>query len=63
MLNVVTTQAPTFLIGSSSYMQVIRTAIKSWMGRKLGKMESETVELAALEPLENSFRLIMGEML
>ena len=29
--NVVTTQAPSFFIGSSSFFQVTRTTIKAWM--------------------------------
>ena len=31
MNNVVTTLAPSFLIGSSSFLQVTRTTIKAWM--------------------------------
>ena len=56
-----TTLAPSFLIGSSLFMQVTRTTIKSRM--KLGKIGPGTYELAALERLENPHRLIMGEML
>ena len=54
MNNVVTTLAPSFLIGSSLFLQVTRTTIKSWMGFKLGKILPGTYELAALERLEKS---------
>ena len=33
-----TTLAPSFLIGSSFFLQVTRTTIKSWMGSKLGSI-------------------------
>ena len=48
------TLAPPFLIGSSSFLQVRRTAIKAWMGSKLGKIGPGSAELAALEGLEKS---------
>ena len=51
------------LIGSSSFFQAKRTPINSWIGLKFGQMGRLTVELAALELLENLHRLIMGEML
>ena len=47
-----TTLAPSFLIGSSLFLQVTRTTIKSRMGSKSGKIGSGTYELAALEGLE-----------
>ena len=49
-----TTLAPSFLIGSSLFLQVTRTTIKSWMGSKLGSILGRTYELAALERLEKS---------
>ena len=52
--NVVTTLAPSFLIGSSSFLQVTRTTVKSRMGSKFGQIRPWTVELAALERLEKS---------
>ena len=52
--NLVTTPAPSFLICSSLFLQVIRTIIKSRMGSKFGRIEPGTYELAALEPLEKS---------
>ena len=51
---VVTTLAPSFLIGSSSFLQATRTPIKSRMGSKLGSIKRRTYELAALERLEKS---------
>ena len=59
---VVTTLAPSFLIGSSSFLQATRTPIKSWMGLKFGQIRLWTYELAALERLKKN-RLIMDEML
>ena len=52
MYNVVTTLAPSFLIGSSSYLQVMRTSIRSRKSSKFGQIGSRTEELAALERLE-----------
>ena len=45
---------PSFLIGSSLFLQVTRTTIKSLMGSKLGSIRQRTYELAALERLEKS---------
>ena len=49
-----TTLAPPFLIGSSLFLQVTRTTIKSRMGSKFGKIGQGTYELAALERQEKS---------
>ena len=49
-----TTLTPSFLIGSSLYLQVMRTTIKSWMGTKLGSIQRRTYVLAALERFEKS---------
>ena len=49
-----TTLAPAFLIGSSLFLQVIRTAIKFQMILKFGRIGPRTYELAALERLEKS---------
>ena len=54
LYNVVTTLAPSFLIGSSSYLQVTRTSITSRTSSKLGQIGPMTAELAALERLEKS---------
>ena len=48
------TLAPTFLIGSSSFFHVTRTAIRSHMSTKFGKILPWTAELAALERLKKS---------
>ena len=49
--------------GSSLFLQVILTAIKSWMGLKFGKIGPRSAELANLERLKNLHRPIMGKML
>ena len=60
MNGVVTTLAPSFLIGSSSFLQATRTHIKSRMGSKLGSIGRRTYELAALERLEKSPKTYNG---
>ena len=57
------TLASSFLIGSSLFLQITRTTITSCMGSKFSKIRPGTYELAALEPLKNPHRLIMGEIL
>ena len=52
MDNVVTTLAPSFLIGSSSFLQVTRLIIKAKTGLKFGQIRPATVELADLECLK-----------
>ena len=47
-----TTLAPSFLIGFSSYLQVTRTSITSRTSSKIGQIGPWTAELAALERLE-----------
>ena len=54
MYNVVNTLAPLFLIGSSSFLQVRRTTIKSRQSLKFDQIGPRTAELAALERLEKS---------
>ena len=54
LYNVVSTLVPSFLIGSSSYLQVTRTSITSRTGLKFGQIGPRTAELAALERLEKS---------
>ena len=61
--NVMTTLAPSFLIGSSSFLQVTRTTIKTRTSSKFDQIGPWTAELAALEHLENPHRRIMGEIL
>ena len=52
--SLVTTLAPSFLIGSSSFLQVTSTTIKAWMGSKFVQIRPRIVELAALDRLEKS---------
>ena len=52
-----------FLIGSSSFLQVTRTTIKDWMSLNFGGILPLTAELAALERLKKSHRLIRGKIL
>ena len=63
MNSIVTTLAHSFLIGSSSFLQATSPPIKSRMGSKLGRIQSGTYELPAIERLKNPQKLIMGEML
>ena len=58
-----TTLAPSFLVGSSLFLQATRTPMKSRMGSKFGSIRRRTYELAALERLKNPHRLIMAETL
>ena len=50
----VNTLPPSFLIGSSSFLQVTRTTIKSWKSLKFDQIRPWAAELAALERLEKS---------
>ena len=50
--NLVSTLAPSFLIGSFSFLQVRRTTIKSWTSLKFGPFRTRTAELAVLEHLK-----------
>ena len=50
--NVVSTLAPSFLIGSSSYWQVTRTSITSRTSSEFGQIGPRTAELAALERMK-----------
>ena len=54
MNNVVTTLAPSFFIGSSSFLQATRKPIISRMGLKFSRIRPGTYELSALERLEKS---------
>ena len=56
------TIALSFLNGSSSFLQVRRTAIKSRMSSKFGTIRPWSAELAALERLKKSRRLIFGNV-
>ena len=48
-----TTLVPSFLDGSSSFLQVTRPTIKAQMSLNFGKIPLLTLELAALERLKN----------
>ena len=63
MYNVVNTLAHSFLIESSSFLQVRRTTIKSGLSSKFSLIGPCTAELASIERLKNSHRLTMGEKL
>ena len=52
--NLVATLAPSFLIGFSSLVQVIRTTIYAGMSSNFIKIETLIVEIGALECLEKS---------
>ena len=52
--NVVNTLGPLFLIGSSSYLQVMRTSITFRTSSKFGQIGPRTAEFAALGRLEKS---------
>ena len=50
-----TTLVPSFLNGSSLFLQVTRTAIKAWMSLNFEQIQQLTTELPALECLKNQF--------
>ena len=54
--------APSFLIRSSSYLQLTTTNI-SWTSLNLGQIRPRTAELAALERLEKSPKTYNGRNL
>ena len=57
--NLVSTLAPSFLIGLSSFLQVTRTTIKSRMSLKFGWIQPWTAELAALDQFKKSLNLLL----
>ena len=61
--NFVSTLAPSFLIGSSAYLQITRTSIISQTCLNFRQILPRTAELAALERLKKSHRLILGKIL
>ena len=52
---IVATLAPSILIGSSSFLEVTRIIIRSWMSSNFSQIRPWTAELAALECLKNHF--------
>ena len=57
------TLAPSFVIESSALLHVTWAAIKYRMSSNFGQIRLRSPELAALERLEKSHRLTIGEML
>ena len=54
MNNVVTTLAPSFWIGSFSFLQATSKTLISRLGWKFGRIRQDTYELPSLERLEES---------
>ena len=54
MNNVVTIFVPLFCFGSSAFLQVAKTTIKSEMSSKFSQIKPRSAELAALERLTKS---------
>ena len=54
-----TTLVPSFLDGSSSFLQITRPSIKAWMGLNFGKKPSLTSELAAFERNEKLMNYVV----
>ena len=63
MDNVVTTLAPSFLIRSSSFFQVTRKTIKTWMSLNSKYNQPQTVELTALKCRKNLNIFTIGDLL
>ena len=61
--NIVSTLAPSFLIGSSSYLQVTRTSIISLKSLNFSQILPRTAELAAFERLKKFPLTYYGEKL
>ena len=57
-----TSLVPSFFNGSSSLLQVTRSAIKAWMSLNFGKIPSLTWELAALERLKKSMNNVVTSL-
>ena len=53
--DVVNAPVPSFLMGSSSFLQATRTAIRSRMSSKFSEFRPWTAELPALECLKNQY--------
>ena len=62
MINGVTTLAPSFLNGSSSFFQATSKPTISWMGSKFSRIRPGTMSYLPMSIWKNSYRLIMGEM-
>ena len=55
---IVATLAPSILIGSSSFLEVTRITITSWVRSNLSRIRPWTARLAALECLKNHFLVL-----
>ena len=60
LYNAVTTKVPSFLIRSSSFLQVMRTKMKAGISSNFRQIQPRTADLAALERLKNPHRLSNG---
>ena len=58
--NLVSTLVPSFLFGSSSFLQVMRTTIKTWMSLNLARILPLTSELVALEHLKKRHIILLA---
>ena len=58
IFSVVATLASSFLIRSSSFLQVTRITITSWMSLSFIQIQPLTAELAALEWLKNQYLVL-----
>ena len=56
----ITTLAPSFLIGSSSFLQVTRTTIKALVSSNLGRIPPLTSELVALGNLKKRHIILLA---
>ena len=62
--NLVSTLEPSFLIGSFSFLQVMRTIIKTWTSLNFGGIPLPTSELTAFKRLKNlTIRVLVLECL
>ena len=52
------TPARSFLIGSSSFLQVTRICFEAWICSNFGKITQQTTELAALEHLKLMYNVV-----
>ena len=58
--NRVSTLVPSFLIGSSPFLQVTRTTIKAWMSSNLDRIPPLTSELVALGHLKKRHIILLA---
>ena len=61
-MSVVATQAPSILIGSSSYLELTRKAITSWMSSNFSQIRPLTAELSALDCVKKSIFSIVATL-